>query len=1097
MLCSCHHRPSPHKQSLPSLYPSPQTLPVRLENGYTVNPFTQDSIYPIFTTTGELVVTGKPIPFKGKPKPLAITEVAQQTTINTYRRFPNVFPATSPQVYAVDKTIVKDTTHILTNTLGDTLATGVPLKVPANKKLLGAPSSVQARAPKLGKQALYDINVLGIEQNMASNRVYDLYRSKNNRLWLATYAGISLYNGSSFSHYGRAQGLPNGNVRSIIEDRQGNVWFSPRGEGICKYEGDSLMVLNHQNAILDDYVICITQDLQGNIWWGTNYGLTKYDGQSVTHYTTKEGMPSNVVRAIYVDKQGKIWVGTDKGLASFDNKKIEVYRPQNLDSLSVTTILADNRENIWVGTDKQGLLKYEGAQLTQYTMAQGLSDNAIKTIKTDAQANLWMITQKGNLNKFDQRSFTQYSTKEGLPDGVLMDVLIGENGIVWLATESVGLIRYSPNSFRFPVSKPNTKHVRAKAMASDSKGQVWMVTQDNDLVAFTDSSIMHHSFELFRNNYTVNALMVDRKDQLWLGTNQGIFKYYKGKLESYLSEGYVLSLLEDHQGNIWVGTYGTGLWKYDQKQWLQYTEQEGLASNTIYTMLQDQQHTLWLGTNEGLAKFDGKHLFTYTTREGLSNNVVLSLFEDAKYGLWIGTYAAGLMLFDGKQLTYYTTKEGLPSQLIASITNDTKDNIWISTDKGLACLKSTKKTTNQPQRLAIQPMVHKNLKSIDFEFNSVQRDKAGNLWWGANKALVNYPAKAISTPNAPTPTILIDDIQVNEQSIDYRQLNDSIKTHIRFDSIPLFANYPINPSFSPYLNHLTFRFTHMGLTPAEQVYYTYRIKELNQRWSKPTVDGEANYRNLPNGCFTLQVKACTKSQPWGKTLEYSFRVRAHWWQTWWFTIGLLVLICLLAWTGHQQRMQLIRKQKTGLEKLVADKTQEIEAKNKALVEAKERENKALVEAKERENAVLNQTMKNELQRFFIIKEIFEGKYTELQTLSQQFNKLSRENASPRLRQLSTDLDKLTASFIEGRQIVEAVEVQHPRMLASVKAKYPHLSENEVKHSLLVKLNYAPKEAAQLLGVTHNAVRMARKRLIKKLEIPEGMALHEFLNREKV
>jgi DNA-binding CsgD family transcriptional regulator len=82
-------------------------------------------------------------------------------------------------------------------------------------------------------------------------------------------------------------------------------------------------------------------------------------------------------------------------------------------------------------------------------------------------------------------------------------------------------------------------------------------------------------------------------------------------------------------------------------------------------------------------------------------------------------------------------------------------------------------------------------------------------------------------------------------------------------------------------------------------------------------------------------------------------------------------------------------------------------------------------------------------------------------------------------------------------MIEAVEVQHPRMLASVKERYPHLSENEVRHSLLIKLNYSPKEAAQLLGVTHNAVRMARKRLIKKLEIPEGMSLHEFLNHEKI
>lgn len=1088
ILYSCHGDLPHQDYPLPSLHPTPKTLPLRLKNGYVFKPFTRDSIYPIFTTTGDLVVTGKPISLKGSSKPLVIKELeGKQVISNEQKRFPNVFTATLPQVYPANKVIIRNASHMLTNTLGDTLATGLPLKVPIIKKRLNTPTSIKALPAKLTKQATCDINTICVAQNMASDRVYDLHWSKNNRLWLATYAGISLYNGNSFMHYTREQGLPNGNVRSILEDRQGNVWFSPRGEGICKYEGDSLLILNHQDAILDDYITCITEDKQGNIWWGTNYGLTKYDGQSVVHYTTKEGMPSNVVQAIYVDKSGRVWVGTPKGLACFNNKKFQAHTSTDLNDLSITSILADYQENIWVGTEKQGLLKYEGNQVIQYTTNQGLSDNAIKTIQTDDKGTIWIATQQGNLNKFDQHTFTLYTAKEGLPESVIMDILAGKNGIVWLATESAGLVKYNPASFTFPSPKLNTKHLQARAITSDSQGRTWLATQNSSLLTITDSTIVHHFIEVFQDQCTINAILADSDGLLWLGTSRGVFKYQQGKLQHYLPDLYVLSLLKDHQGNIWIGTYGAGLWKYGKNQLLQFTEQNGLASNTIYTILQDHHNTLWFGSNEGLAKFDGKYLLNYSTREGLSGNVILSLFEDEKHQLWIGTYADGLMKFNGKTFTYYTTKEGLPSNLVASIASDVKEHIWLSTDKGLVCLeKQARNNTQQSEKMAMTPVVYNNLRSIDFEFNSVHRDQSNNLWWGANKTLINRSAQATATPPLTTPEILIECVQVNEQAIDYRQLEDSLRSSIYFDSIPLFSNYPVNPSFSPHFNHLTFRFTHADLIETDQVYYTYRIKELNQRWSKPSTKGMADYRNLPGGRFTLQVKARKKTQSWGKTLEYTFKIRLHWWQTWWFRVSILLLVGLLTWFGHQQRLKRIKKQQIVLERLLTAKTQEVEEKNKALIEAKEEENE-----------VLNQTMKNELQRFVIIKEIYEEKYKKLQGLTQQLSQLSREHGSPRLRQISVDLNKLTTSFIDGRQLIETVEVKHPRMLASVKAKYPHLSENEVKHSLLIKLNYSPKEAAQMLGVSHNAVRMARKRLIKKFDIPEGMSLHEFLNHSKI
>lgn len=1083
VLFSCQNNLPDKKQLLPNIYSIPKVLPVNLQKGYNQNVLTKKAIQPILNSKGKKVITGKPIPLKGIVKQVAPQQLKNpKVIVKPAQTSNNRSRAVASKVYQVQKVAIKNNIGVVTNMVGERLPLGTPIAVSTVKKRLLSPKRVEATALRLHPEALYDIRSLDKQSNPTLGKIFNITKGKNNTLWLATSKGISHYNGASLVHYGQAQGLPSGVVQSIVEDSTGSIWFNPRKNGVCKYDGDSLVILQDKKAILSDYIRFIAADNKGNIWWGTHYNITKYDGQQVTHYVAGG---NSKINTLYVDKKGNMWVGTTQGLFLFDGAKFILHMPKNAVSLIVKAIVEDHKGNLWLGTQKNGLWKYNDTSFVNYKASKA-SNNIIADLKTDEQGNIWIATRDG-LNKFDNAYFTNYSNKSSITNQGILNILVDQQGMIW----SVGkdLTRYQPHSFHSPQINSITSPVAITSIKSGQSGKVWLGTTGQGLLEFTNNKkqTFVHTHQALTGSNTIYAILENRPDSLWLGVSEGLFCYQQGQLTAYLPEVFIIDLLKDRQGNIWIATLGQGLWKYNGKSWLQYTDKEGLMSNRLYVLLEDHQGNIWIGAKGGVSKFDGSNIIHYTLKEGLSGDDVRTLYEDRQHRLWIGTTEAGLMHFDGNNYTYYTEQEGLPSNSIASIIEDDQQQIWVGSSKGVVCLKEQKKSSRRKVNTSFPfyVAIYQDLQCVDFERNSVYRDAEQVLWWGGNRTLhklktdyVNQKAKLLPKK------ITMQEVKVNEYVVDYRWLSPDFKGNVQYDRIPRFTNVPLEPSFPAYLNHLTFCFTAAGFVEKGSVYYTYRVKGLDKHWSRPTTQGVADYRNLPSGRFVLQIKARTNAQPWGKVFEYEFTIRAPWWQTWWFRLSTLLMTATLLWLVHWQHLRLIKRQKIELEKLVKKKTDEVRAKNEALLEAKEKEKE-----------VLAQTIKNEEQRFLMAVQLFDEKFLTLKTIGKNMAKLSKKDISPQLQVVNIDLQKLIKSFTDIDLLTETIEAKYPQMLTGIKHEFPKLSKNEVRHCLLIKLDCSPKEAAQLLGVSYDAVRMARKRLIKKFDLSEDTSLQEFLNQK--
>lgn len=164
------------------------------------------------------------------------------------------------------------------------------------------------------------------------------------------------------------------------------------------------------------------------------------------------------------------------------------------------------------------------------------------------------------------------------------------------------------------------------------------------------------------------------------GDNGGNSYFTNYSTEQGLALSGVASSCTDRMGNLWFGTYGGGVSKFDGKSFVTFTSASGLAGNTVLSIFEDSSGNLWFGCNrEGISRYDGVKFITYTKKNGLPHNTILSMTQDNQGNLWFGTYGGGLSKFNGTTFTNYTSLCNIPIPEVRSLYVDSGGTMWIGT----------------------------------------------------------------------------------------------------------------------------------------------------------------------------------------------------------------------------------------------------------------------------------------------------------------------------------------------------------------------------------------------------------------------------------
>jgi ligand-binding sensor domain-containing protein/signal transduction histidine kinase len=422
--------------------------------------------------------------------------------------------------------------------------------------------------------------------------------------------------------------------------------------------------------------------------------------------SSEQGLSQNSINCIFQDSKGFLWFGTQDGLNKFDGYSFEIFKHHPLDS---TTI----------------------------------SHNWIWDINEDRAGNLWIATWRG-LNKYDLNSskFIRYLPEENNPNSINnsrpTSIKEDSDGNLWIGTWGGGISLYDPQNDTFIsfIHDPGEIHGLSnnfiRTLSIDSRGDLWIGTWDGLCRINTNN--------LIKNNKTVfSRYHYDNKNPLSISGNK------------------IVSIHEDQQGKIWVGTMESGLNRFDLNTSL-FTRfshdpqsDTSLSSDGISSIFEDSHGNLWIATIEG-----GLNHFISDTRgfihykhevandESLSSNKLLSLFEDKSGILWIGTLTSGLIKLDlsRKKFSYTRHSEAdrnsLSGDLVRCFLKDGSGYLWIGTEEsGLNRLDSR---TGHFRHFRYNPKDPHSLSHDNIQ--ALTADKKGNLWIGTFGGGVNrYNAK--------------------------------------------------------------------------------------------------------------------------------------------------------------------------------------------------------------------------------------------------------------------------------------------------------------------------------------------------------------------
>jgi ligand-binding sensor domain-containing protein/signal transduction histidine kinase len=188
----------------------------------------------------------------------------------------------------------------------------------------------------------------------------------------------------------------------------------------------------------------------------------------------------------------------------------------------------------------------------------------------------------------------------------------------------------------------------------------------------------------------VSCSFADRAGNLWVGTVGGGISRFDGRsFTNYTTNQGLASnsercIMQDRSGNIWIGTNGNGASRYDGKTFTNYTKDQGIAGNNVRSVTEDKNGNIWFGTDAGLSRYDGSKFTNYSSLQGLADNSLNSIMQDRDGNIWSGT-ESGASRFDGKTFTNFTTAQGLGANEVTFIMQDRSGYIWFgSFGKGVS-----------------------------------------------------------------------------------------------------------------------------------------------------------------------------------------------------------------------------------------------------------------------------------------------------------------------------------------------------------------------------------------------------------------------------
>lgn len=419
-----------------------------------------------------------------------------------------------------------------------------------------------------------------------------------------------------------------------------------------------------------------------------------------TRWSVDEGLPSTALNNVLQTRDGYLWIASFDGLIRFDGLVFDVFDKNNLSQFTRSPetfqfsgtgfheLAEDPEGNLWIGCQGGGVLRYADGHFESLA-GEALARATVRTILPLGGGHAWVgVSDQGAWELRDGRwSRLEHPVLDGV---TVRDLAVAPDDGLWLATEGNGLARWHNGSVDTFTEAEGLVSDALTSLHVDALGTVWVGTLEG-LNVLRNGVV--ETLPEFRG-VEILRLTEDARGNLWIASEQGLYRWradggfeYRQRFENESLRG-VTGTIVDRDNNLWVTSTNVGLLRFKQRQFHNYTVDDGLSAERIDSLWVDGGGVLVSSDTGRLHRIEDGEV-TDLTLDTLPETRVRDIYRDPGETLWISTYL-GLVEVQGTFQQFWTTANGLPTNQVRLVLRDSQDNLWIGTrNAGLVRMRHT------------------------------------------------------------------------------------------------------------------------------------------------------------------------------------------------------------------------------------------------------------------------------------------------------------------------------------------------------------------------------------------------------------------------
>lgn len=775
--------------------------------------------------------------------------------------------------------------------------------------LFNASGTPLAEADKTAVNRTYTVTSWSTKDGLPADRVRHLWQDAQGFMWIATFNGVSRFDGVRFRNHdvSNTPGLANNLVNALYEDRAGNMWLGhDTGEITVWREG------RFQKLLLDPQWLGSPIDQFGETGDGTVWArnrlswllpITKLRPGSI-----RKEVDGQRLSDIASGNSGLMWLAGDRGVFPLDSvaagkRDVPTERLLPYDSdAPVSQARPSGNTNLampmrWEGPAQVFRARRGGVWVADHTQVRRWADgrwtgeSVATQVRQRTWTNTWLELADGRLavSTYDEGlqfmlpsgAVQRLDAAHGLPADYVTALVEDREGNLWIGAGDQGLCRLRPSSIEMVGPPGGWGNWSVQTVIAARDGSVWAGTEGAGVYRLRNGTWTHLARAAGMTNLAVKTMLEDSAGRIWAGLTNGDFGVFEDDrfrpMFTDQAVGPLTAVFQTRTGEMWIGGL-LGVGRIVQGRLVVLKPENGQLTK-ISGFAEAADGTVWIATvGNGLGRYQQGVLQVLRKPEGLPSNYLWSLYIGPDGTLRIGTDDRGLVSYRDGRFSQIDTTSGIPGNKVAQIIADESGALWLGTNGGIARVGRAELERHAAGGLTrVSAQVYDESEGLPTRALSggsqagACRTPDGLLWFATDRGLARIDPK-VSPPSEPLPPVIIETIRIDGIETPAAGLSKNLSLEV-----------------APGSRRLEIDYTGLSLTAPRRVLFRYMLEGADEKWTEAATRRTAYISYLRPGRYVFRVQSLSAEGSGGPAATLQLNVQPHFWETKWFVMSAVAL----------------------------------------------------------------------------------------------------------------------------------------------------------------------------------------------------------------